>query len=176
MKTPENDSVILTFSVRTSNDELGRYNWSAEFQILNTTSMIECFIRECYKFGWKGGYKSSNSKSMMRVSRLSRSSSFHNIFKKVIRKHLVAFLEKHNLLNQSHSFHHGRSCPSQLIDHRDRITAAMESWLLSSLKCSRKLLRNVRWLSWLITIYLNNHNMDFAVEDLVWVSSVNTVI
>ena len=52
------------------------------------------------------------------------------VFEKVVRKHMVAFMEEHNLLNQSqHGFRRGRSCLSQLIDHCDRITAAMERGL-----------------------------------------------
>ena len=52
------------------------------------------------------------------------------VFEKVVRKHMVSFMEEHDLFNPSqHGFRRGRSCLSQLIDHCDRITAAMEKGL-----------------------------------------------
>ena len=49
------------------------------------------------------------------------------IFEKVLRKHIVSFMEKHMLFNNSqHGFRGGRSCLSQLLSHFDRITASLE--------------------------------------------------
>ena len=51
-------------------------------------------------------------------------------FKKVVRQHMVTSMEEHSLLNPSqHIVCRGRSCLSQLIDHSDNITAAMERGL-----------------------------------------------
>ena len=45
------------------------------------------------------------------------------IFEKVIRKHLVSFMEEHQMFNHSqHGFCSGRSCLSQLLAHFDHIT------------------------------------------------------
>ncbi len=49
------------------------------------------------------------------------------VFEKVLRKHLVCFLEENNLLNPSqHGFRSGRSCLSQLITHFDEILRYLE--------------------------------------------------
>ena len=49
------------------------------------------------------------------------------IFEKVIRKHLVKFIEGNNLLNPNqHGFRAGHSCLSQLLQHFDRITKLIE--------------------------------------------------
>jgi len=49
------------------------------------------------------------------------------IFEKIIRKHIVAHLESHNLLNPSqHGFRAGRSCLSQLLAHYDKILSLLE--------------------------------------------------
>ena len=48
------------------------------------------------------------------------------VFEKVIRTHLVSFIECHQLLNSNqHGFRGGHSCPSQLLNHFDKVT-----WLL----------------------------------------------
>ena len=50
------------------------------------------------------------------------------LFEKVVRKKIVAHLEKHNLLNPTqHGFRQGRSCLSQLISHFDKITTLLEN-------------------------------------------------
>ena len=49
------------------------------------------------------------------------------LFEKVIRKHIVAYMEENNLFNPSqHGFRSGRSCLSQLIAHHDYITKLLE--------------------------------------------------
>ena len=49
------------------------------------------------------------------------------VFEKVVRNHIVAFMEKHHLFNQSqHGFRGGRSCLSQLLAHFDKITSELE--------------------------------------------------
>ena len=49
------------------------------------------------------------------------------VFEKVVRKHIVAFMDKYNLFNQSqHGFLGGRSCLSQLLTHFDCITSELE--------------------------------------------------
>ena len=49
------------------------------------------------------------------------------VFEKVLRNKIVMFIEQHNLLNPNqHGFRSGRSCLSQLIQHYDKVTAAME--------------------------------------------------
>ena len=48
-------------------------------------------------------------------------------FEKVIRKHLVSFMEGHQMFNHSqHGFHSGWSCLSQLLAHFDHITHLLE--------------------------------------------------
>ena len=50
------------------------------------------------------------------------------VFEKVIRRHLVGFMDQHELFNRSqHGFRGGRSCLSQLLNHIDRITSLLES-------------------------------------------------
>ena len=49
------------------------------------------------------------------------------VFEKVVRKHIVFFMEEHNLFNPSqHGFRSGRSCLSQLLCHLDRVTKLLE--------------------------------------------------
>ena len=49
------------------------------------------------------------------------------LFEKVVRKHIVAYMEENNFFNPSqHGFRSGRSCLSQLIAHHDRITQLLE--------------------------------------------------
>ena len=49
------------------------------------------------------------------------------VFEKVVRKHIVAYMDENNLFNQSqHGFRGGRSCLSQLLTHFDRITSELE--------------------------------------------------
>ena len=49
------------------------------------------------------------------------------IFEKVIRKHLVSFMEEHQMFNHSqHVFRSGRSCLSQLLAHFDHIAHLLE--------------------------------------------------
>ena len=48
-------------------------------------------------------------------------------FEKVVRRHIVAFMEKHSLFNISqHGFRMGRSCLSQLIEHLDHVNNLLE--------------------------------------------------
>ena len=52
------------------------------------------------------------------------------VFEKVIRNHLVSFLEENNKFNPSqHGFRIGRSCLSQLLSHYDRIISLLEKGL-----------------------------------------------
>ena len=54
-------------------------------------------------------------------------SQLSKVFEKVVRKHLVAFLDEHHLLNATqHGFRAGRSCLSQLLNHFDTITHHLE--------------------------------------------------
>ena len=49
------------------------------------------------------------------------------IFEKIIRKHVVEFMNKHNLFNDNqHGFRAGRSCLSQLLEHFDQIVEILE--------------------------------------------------
>ena len=49
------------------------------------------------------------------------------VFEKVLRRHVVRYIEERNLLNPNqHGFRAGRSCLSQLVQHYDKITKAME--------------------------------------------------
>ena len=52
------------------------------------------------------------------------------IFEKVVRNHLVDFLQENNLFNRTqHGFRIGRSCLSQLLDYHDRILSLVEKGL-----------------------------------------------
>eukprot|EP00794_Sanderia_malayensis_P005009 gene5009-5667_t len=49
------------------------------------------------------------------------------LFEKVVRKHIVSFMNENQLFNKlQHGFRSGRSCLSQLICHFDRITSVLE--------------------------------------------------
>ena len=49
------------------------------------------------------------------------------LFEKIIRKHMVNYLEQHHLFNKSqHGFRAGRSCLTQLIAHYDKILSILE--------------------------------------------------
>ena len=49
------------------------------------------------------------------------------VFEKVLRKHIVAYMEENNLLNPGqHGFRAGRSCLSQLLSHVENITQILE--------------------------------------------------
>ena len=49
------------------------------------------------------------------------------VFEKVIRKHIVSFMDEHELFNQyQHGFRSGHSCLSQLLAHFDHITRQLE--------------------------------------------------
>ena len=49
------------------------------------------------------------------------------IFEKVVRKHIVKYIEDRNLINPNqHGFRSGHSCLTQLVQHYDRILKAME--------------------------------------------------
>ena len=49
------------------------------------------------------------------------------LFEKIIRKHIVDYLDQHQLFNSSqHGFRAGRSCLSQLIGHYDKVLALLE--------------------------------------------------
>ena len=59
---------------------------------------------------------------------ISLTSHLIKIFERVIRKHIVKYLETNNLLNQGqHRFRSGRSCLTQLIDHYDRVLHQCET-------------------------------------------------
>ena len=59
---------------------------------------------------------------------ISLTSHFIKIFERVIRKHIVKYLETNNLLNQGqHGFRSERSCLAQLIDHYDRVLHQCET-------------------------------------------------
>ena len=50
------------------------------------------------------------------------------VFEKVLRKHIVDYMEKHLLFNPSqHGFRMGRSCLSQLLNHYDHILSLLEN-------------------------------------------------
>ena len=50
------------------------------------------------------------------------------LFEKILKKHMVAYMEENNLFNPGqHGFRLGRSCLSQLIAHYDHITRLLES-------------------------------------------------
>ena len=50
------------------------------------------------------------------------------VFERVIRKHIVAYMEENNLFNPGqHGFRNGRSCLSQLIAHFDHISQLLEN-------------------------------------------------
>ena len=50
------------------------------------------------------------------------------LFEKILKKHIVAYMEEHNLVNPGqHGCRQGRSCLSQLIAHYDHITILLES-------------------------------------------------
>ena len=50
------------------------------------------------------------------------------LFEKILKKHIVAYMEENNLFNPGqHGFRLGRSCLSQLIAHYDHITKLLES-------------------------------------------------
>ena len=50
------------------------------------------------------------------------------LFEKILKKHIVAYMEENNLFNPGqHGFRLGRSCLSQLIAHYDHITRLLES-------------------------------------------------
>ena len=50
------------------------------------------------------------------------------LFEKIVKKHIVAYMEENNLFNPGqHGFRLGRSCLSQLIAHYDHITRLLES-------------------------------------------------
>ena len=72
----------------------------------------------------KGGSKAfaKNYRPILPTSHLIK------IFERVIRKHIVKYLETNNLLNQGqHGFRSGRSCLTQLIDHYDRVLHQCET-------------------------------------------------
>ena len=49
------------------------------------------------------------------------------VFEKVVRQHIVNYIEERNLLNPNqHGFRSGRSCLSQLVQHYDKIIKLME--------------------------------------------------
>ena len=59
---------------------------------------------------------------------ISLTSHLIKIFERVIRKHIVKYLETNNLLNQGqHGFRTGRSCLTQLKDHYDRVLHQCET-------------------------------------------------
>ena len=59
---------------------------------------------------------------------ISLTSHLIKIFERVIRKHIVKYLETNNLLNQGqHGFRSGRSCLTQLIDYYNRVLHQCET-------------------------------------------------
>ena len=58
---------------------------------------------------------------------VSLTSHLIKIFEKVMRKHVVTFMEEHELFNGTqHGFRAGRSCLSQLLAHFDKILSLLE--------------------------------------------------
>ena len=59
---------------------------------------------------------------------ISLTSYLIKLFERVIRKHIVKYLETNNLLNQGqHGFRSERSCLTQLIDHYHRVLHQCET-------------------------------------------------
>jgi len=58
---------------------------------------------------------------------IALTSQLIKVFEKVVRRHLVLFMERHDLFNPTqHGFRGGRSCLSQLLCHIDRVTKLLE--------------------------------------------------
>ena len=69
-----------------------------------------------------------NTRSLPKNYRpIALTSHLIKVFEKVIRKHVVNYMEEHNLFNpEQHGFRIGRSCLSQLLNHYDHILYLLE--------------------------------------------------
>lgn len=73
-------------------------------------------------------FKGGNRNLPRNYRPIALTSHLVKIFEKVLRKQLVAYLEKSDLLNPGqHGFRGGRSCLSQLLEHYDKILKGLES-------------------------------------------------
>ena len=83
--------------------------------ILKTANIIPI-----YKGGSRG--EPANYRPVALTSHLIK------VFERVVRKHVVAYMEENNLFNPGqHGFRNGRSCLSQLIAHFDHVTQLLEN-------------------------------------------------
>ena len=72
-------------------------------------------------------FKGGNHGTPKNYRPIALTSHVIKIFEKVVRKHIVKFMDDHHLFNPSqHGFRHGRSCLSQLLAHYDRILDMLE--------------------------------------------------
>ena len=73
-------------------------------------------------------YKKDNRSDPANYRPVSITSHLIKIFERVLRRHLVSYLELNNILNQSqHGFRKNRSCLTQLISHVDHIYNCLNS-------------------------------------------------
>ena len=83
--------------------------------ILKTANIIPI-----YKGGSRG--EPANYRPVALTSHLIK------VFERVVRKHIVDYMEENNLFNPGqHGFRSGRSCLSQLIAHYDHVTQLLEN-------------------------------------------------
>lgn len=72
-------------------------------------------------------YKGGNRDIPKNYRPIALTSHLIKIFEKVLRRYVVKYLDKYNLLNsEQHGFRSGRSCLSQLLAHYDRILNELE--------------------------------------------------
>ena len=72
-------------------------------------------------------YKGGDQGEAQNYRPVSLTSHIMKIFKKIVRKNIVSFLEENNIFNDSqHGFRQGRSCLSQLLEHYDTILSYFE--------------------------------------------------
>ena len=72
-------------------------------------------------------HKGGNRDSAKNYRPVTLTSHLIKVYEKVVRNHLVSFIERNNLFNPNqHGFRAGRSCLSQLLAHQDNITRLLE--------------------------------------------------
>ena len=72
-------------------------------------------------------HKGGSRKEAKNYRLVALTSHLIKIFEKVIRSHIVDFIESNSLLNPNqHGFRAGHSCLSQLLQHHDKITSMLE--------------------------------------------------
>ena len=72
-------------------------------------------------------FKSGSRGLAVNYRPITLTSHLSKIFEKIVRNHILTFLEEHNMLNDSqHGFRRGRSCISQLIAHFENIIDQLE--------------------------------------------------